>query len=79
MLTRISPLQEDDKDGFTELENMVHNIDPDIALKSSKGSDIGSSLEAFKQFYYDTFGIPGTSEFEQKLKEINQKTHDGGF
>ena len=71
MLTRISPLQEDDKDGFEALSKMLHYIDPGITLKNTN-SETGTSLEAFKQFYYDTFGIPGTPEFEQKLKQINK-------
>lgn len=73
MLTRLTPLQDDDTEGFDELKNMLHNIDPCIALTKKNNAEIDNSLEAFKQFYYDTFGKPGTPEFEQRIKEINQK------
>ena len=74
MLSRLSPLAEDDKEGFDTLDKMLKNIDPILQLKNTGDTNgIGSSLEQFKQFYYDTFGKPGTPEFDQKLKEIKER------
>ncbi len=72
MLTRLSPLKEDDEKGFKKLEAMLHNIDPGIKLEKSATNEIGEDLESFKKFYYNTFGIPGTPEFNAKIKEINK-------
>lgn len=75
MLSRMTPLDAEDKTGFETLDKMLKNIDPCLELKKSS-EGVGSSLESFKQFYYDTFGTPGTPEFEQKLKKINERIKD---
>lgn len=72
VLTRLSPLKKDDKEGHDFLKTMLGHIDPCIKLKDVDDVEV-SSIKAFEKFYLERFGIPGTPEFEQKIKEFNEQ------
>ena len=49
---------------------MLDYIDPCIELSSETGFD---NSKEFEKWYIETYGMPGTPEFEAKLKEINEQ------
>ena len=57
---------------------MLSNIDP--CLKLSKAEEGNSadidSYKAFEKFYYSYYGVPGTPEFDKRIKEINEQRNE---
>lgn len=74
-MTRIAPIKADDEKGFNYLQKMLFDIDPCINLtKDDEGNAaVENSYQAFEKFYYSYYGVPGTPEFEQRIKEINEQ------
>lgn len=73
-LTRLAPLGPD-SDQRTDLCRMLNYIDPCIVLTDSTGGNTGSD---YAEWYKNTFGVPGTPEFEENVRKMNEKLHDNG-
>lgn len=71
-LTRIAPVGDDPKKK-EELQRMLYNIDPCIQLKDEPG---GKTEAEMADWYKETFGTPGTPEFEENVRKMNEKLHN---
>ncbi len=71
-LTRLAPLG-DDPEQREELRRMLNYIDPCITLTDSSGWRTEAEMATW---YKETFGTPGTPEFEENVRKMNEKLHD---
>lgn len=57
------------------MQEILTSIDPCLELTDEDGenSALVNSYKAFEKFYYSYYGVPGTPEFEQRIKEINEQ------
>lgn len=70
-LTRLAPLGDDPKQR-DELCRMLDYIDPCISL-SAAGVAAGGDMSTW---YRETFGVPGTPEFEENVRKMNEKLNN---
>ena len=70
MLTRLAPLEENANEQREELKRMLQYIDPCIVLQ---GNVSDSSVADMAKWYKETFGVPGTPEFEANIARINKE------
>ena len=70
LLTRLAPIPEDGDDQREDLIRMLRYIDPSIVLTGSSGESAESEMA---KWYKETFGVPGTPEFEENIKRMNQE------
>ena len=74
LVTRLAPIYNGDEAQVEELTKILHYIDPSIVLTDSS---INSDISSMAKWYKETFGVPGTPEFEENLKRINQQLQNG--
>ena len=73
-LTRLAPLGAD-SDQRNDLSRMLNYIDPCIVLTDAPD---GKSEADMAEWYRNTFGVPGTPEFEENVEKMNEKLHNNG-
>ena len=73
VLTRLVPIPEDGEKIREELARMINYLDPSIELVDPSEE---TGVTNMAKWYKETFGVPGTPEFEENLKRINQSLKD---
>lgn len=73
MITRLAPIPENGEKQREELVKMLHYIDPSINLISSSDE---TDVTGMAEWYKETFGVPGTPEFKENIRRINQTLQD---
>ena len=74
LITRLAPLPdtetEDGKNQREELVRILDYVDPCIQLTDSSES---SDITSMAKWYKETFGVPGTPEFEKNIERMNKE------